>query len=178
MTVEITPTPHTTRKTFVQISARRTNGDKVYITRESRWEVEHIRKHLMTAARRSGLKMLEIAEMAQILALKQTLNELGEEPSSALIGLTHPPITPSGGGLEEPELWDRFCEDIETTNAILADDATGIDVIAWIAQWQASWCRYWSRHHSDPEQRALFAAILNYNLGVQQPEIRRQLRVQ
>jgi hypothetical protein len=34
MTVEITPTPHTTRKTFVQISARRTNGDKVYITGE------------------------------------------------------------------------------------------------------------------------------------------------
>jgi hypothetical protein len=61
MSFEVSETQRAPRKTYFQMAARRANGDKVYITGDSRREVEKARSLLMRAARRSGLRMLEIA---------------------------------------------------------------------------------------------------------------------
>jgi hypothetical protein len=69
MSFEVSETQRTPRKSYVQMAARRANGDKVYITGDSRREVEKIRRLLMGAARRTGLKMLEIAQAAEVAAI-------------------------------------------------------------------------------------------------------------
>jgi hypothetical protein len=51
---------------YFQRSARRANGDTVFITGDSRGEVEHCRRLLMKLARRHGLMMIEIAELAGV----------------------------------------------------------------------------------------------------------------
>jgi hypothetical protein len=59
------------RRGFYQRSARRANGDKVYITGDFQWEVEDVRRLLMKAARRSRMRMIEIAELAGLTPTKQ-----------------------------------------------------------------------------------------------------------
>jgi hypothetical protein len=168
---EVSETPRTPRtNSFVQMSARRTNGDKVYITGDSRQEVEHVRRLLMKAARRSGLRMLEIAEMAEVVSIVM------DNPGAPVLGIAkapHPYAEINGG-----VAWEQFLIDIERTTAILDDDDTGIDVIAWIAEWQAGWCRFWSHRHPDPARRESFARALSYNRGTQQPKIRARQRWQ
>ena len=171
---EITETPRTPRtNSFVQMSARRTNGDKVYITGDTRQEVEHVRRLLMKAARRSGLRMMEIAEMAEVVSI--VMDNPGAPDPVVGIAKAPDPRAEINEGVE----WERFLRDVERTTAILDDDDdTGIDVIAWIAEWQAGWCRFWSHRHPDPARRESFARALSYNLGTQQPKIRARQRWQ
>ena len=90
---EITETPRTPRtNSFVQMSARRANGDKVYITGDTRQEVEHVRRLLMKAARRSGLRMMEIAEMAEVVSIVMDPSVLGVAKAP------HPCKINEGGG--------------------------------------------------------------------------------
>ena len=69
MSFEVSETQRTPRRSYFQMAARRANGDKVYITGDSRREVEKARSLLMRAARRSGLRMLEVAQMAEVAAI-------------------------------------------------------------------------------------------------------------
>lgn len=70
MSFEVSESPRTPRKSsFFQMAARRRNGDKVFITGDSRRVVERARSLLMKAARRSGLKMKEIDRMAELAAI-------------------------------------------------------------------------------------------------------------
>lgn len=166
---EISDTPRTPRTgSYVQMSARRSNGDKVYITGDTRWEVEGIRRLLMKCARRLGLRMLGIVHMAEAAAI------LIDNPDALDLSIAPPPHPLSK--INEAVAWEQFLRDIERTTAILDDEDTGIDVIAWIAEFQAGWCRFWSLRHPSPEQRAAFAAKLTYNLTTQQPRIRTILR--
>jgi hypothetical protein len=91
MSFEVSETQRTPRRTFFQMAARRTNGDKVYITGDSRRVVEKIRRLLMGVARRSGLKMLEIAQMAEVVAI---VRENPGVPDAVLgIAPSHTPAT-------------------------------------------------------------------------------------
>lgn len=121
----------------------------------------------MGAARRSGLKMLEIDRMAEIEAIRQA------DPSAPIAVRKAPHLNTT---TDLGELWKRFAADIRRTNVILADENTGIEVIAWIANWQASWCRFWAERHPDLELRKSYATVLNYNLTIQQPRIRKVMQ--
>jgi hypothetical protein len=137
MSFEVSETQRTPRRTFFQMAARRTNGDKVYITGDSRRVVEKIRRLLMGVARRSGLKMLEIAQMAEVVAIVR------ENPGvpDAVLGIAPAPH-PRDTRQDVNVLEERFIADLKITNAILDDDAIGIDVIAWIADWHLGWSRF------------------------------------
>jgi hypothetical protein len=167
MSFEVSETQRTPRKTFFQMAARRANGDKVYITGDSRRVVEKIRRLLMSVARRSGLRMLEIAQMAEVVAIVR------ENPGvpDAVLGIAPAPH-PRDTRQDVNVLWEQWLADIETTNAILDDDETCIDVIAWVAEWQAGWCRFWALRARDPAARASFRRSLAHNLGTQQPAIK------
>jgi hypothetical protein len=167
MSFEVSETQRTPRKSYVQMAARRANGDKVYITGDSRREVEKIRRLLMGAARRTGLKMLEIAQAAEVAAIVMQ-NPGAPDVVRGIAPAPHPRDTRQ----DVHVLWEQWLADIETTNAILDDDDTCIDVIAWIAQWQAGWCRFWALRARDPATRASFRRSLAYNLGTQQPAIK------
>lgn len=168
---EVSETPRTPRTNgFFQMSARRTNGDKVYITGDTRQEVEHVRRLLMKAARRSGLRMMELAETAEVVSIVM------DNPEAPVLGIAKAPHPCAK--INEGVAWEQFLRDIARTTAILDDDDSGIDVIAWIADWQAGWCRFWSLRHPDPARRASFSAALSYNLGTQQPKIRARQRWQ
>jgi hypothetical protein len=167
MSYEVSSTPRTPRRSYVQMAARRTNGDKVYITGDSRRQVEHIRRLLMRVARRSGLRMLEIAQMAEFAAII-IANPDAPDAVRGIAQAPHPHDTRQNADV----LWEQFLADMEKTGAILDDDETCIDVIAWIAEWQAGWCRFWAFRHRDPTQREAFRRTLAYNLGTQQPKIK------
>ena len=51
---------------FYQRDAYRTNGDRVWVTGDYRWEVDEVRRWLMKEARRANLRMIQIAEMADL----------------------------------------------------------------------------------------------------------------
>jgi hypothetical protein len=167
MSFEVSSTQRTPRRSFFQMAARRRNGDRVFITGDSRREVERARSLLMRAARRSGLRMLEIARMTELAAIIMSNPGVPD----AVLGIAQAPH-PRDTRQDADVLWETFLADIETTNAILDDDETAIDVIAWIANWQAGWCRFWALRHRDPAQRQAFRRTLAYNLRAQQPKIR------
>jgi hypothetical protein len=72
MSVEVRESPNVGQDSlfhdrgYFQRSARRTNGDTVFITGDSRGEVEHCRRLLMKLARRHHLMMIEMAELAGV----------------------------------------------------------------------------------------------------------------
>jgi hypothetical protein len=166
MSFEVSSTPRTPRKTFFQMAARRTNGDKVFITGDSRRVVENAKRLLMRVARRTGLRMLEVNEMAETIAIVLATPNAPHE----VLGIAKAPH-PRDTRPDVNVLWEQFLRDVETTNGVLDDDDTGIDVIAWIANWQAGWCQFWRYRHPDRRRREGFARMLHHNLGVQQPKI-------
>jgi hypothetical protein len=167
MSFEVSSTPRTPRRTFFQMAARRTNGDKVFITGDSRRVVEKIRRLLMSVARRSGLRMLEIAQMAEVVAIVR------ENPGvpDAVLGIAPAPH-PRDTRQDVNVLEERFIADLKITNAILDDDAIGIDVLAWIADWHLGWSRFWALRHPNPDCKAYFAAQFAEDFEVRQPKIR------
>jgi hypothetical protein len=167
MSFEVSETQRTPRKTYFQMAARRANGDKVYITSDSRRVVEKIRRLLMSVARRSGLRMLEIAQMAEVVAIVK------ENPGvpDAVLGIAPAPH-PRDTRQDVNVLEERFIADLKITNAILDDDAIGIDVLAWIADWHLGWSRFWALRHPNPDCKAYFAAQFAEDFGVRPPKIR------
>jgi hypothetical protein len=167
MSFEVSSTPRTPRKTFFQMAARRTNGDKVFITGDSRREVEKARSLLMRAARRSGLRMLEVARMTELAAI--VMDNPGVP--DAVLGIAPAPH-PRDTRQDVNVLEERFIADLKITNAILDDDAIGIDVIAWIADWHLGWSRFWALRHPNPDCKAYFAVQFAEDFEVRQPKIR------
>jgi hypothetical protein len=168
MSFEVSSSPRTPRKSsFFQMAARRRNGDKVFITGDSRRVVERARSLLMKAARRSGLKMKEIDRMAELAAI------VLENPGApdAVLGIARAPAWDDTrqdvGVLEE-----RFIADLERVGAILDDDDIGIDVIAWIVDWHLGWSRFWACRHPNPDCKDYFAAAFAADLEGRQPKIR------
>jgi hypothetical protein len=167
MSFEVSATPRTPRKSFFQMAARRTNGDKVYITGDSRRVVEKIRSLLMRVARRSGLKMLEVAQMAETIAIVR--ENLGAP--NAVRGIARAPH-PHDTRMDVGVLEERFIADLEKTGAILDDDAIGIDVLAWIADWHLGWSRFWALRHPNKDCKAYFALQFGEDFEVRRPKIR------
>jgi hypothetical protein len=167
MSFEVSETQRTPRKSYFQMAARRTNGDKIYITGDSRRVVEKARSLLMRAARRSGLRMLEVAQMAEVAAIVM------ENPGvpDAVLGIAKAPH-PHDTRQDVDVLEERFIADLKITNAILDDDAIGIDVLAWIADWHLGWSRFWALRHSNPDCKAYFALQFAEDFEVRQPKIK------
>lgn len=87
MSVEVRESPNVDSRSlfagergFYQRSARRANGDTVFITGDFQWEVEHCRRLLMKLARRHRLMMIEIAELAGL-----PTGRISEMPQLALL---------------------------------------------------------------------------------------------
>ena len=93
---------NTTDWSGIRMKVRRANGDTVWITGDFRWEVEHVRRHLMKAARRSRLRMIEIAE---IVGLAETPPSEEEEYVTAQLAVVEieSQDLPSLGRVPEPE---------------------------------------------------------------------------
>jgi hypothetical protein len=167
MSFEVSETQRTPRRTFFQMAARRANGDKVYITGDSGRVVEKIRRLLMSVARRSGLRMLEIAQMAEVVAIVR------ENPGAPapVVGIAPAPH-PSDTRQDVHVLEERFIADLKITNAILDDDAIGIDVLAWIADWHLGWSRFWALRHPNKGCKAYFAVQFAEGFEVRQSKIK------
>jgi hypothetical protein len=161
--IEVTST-NTTDWSGVRMKVRRANGDQVYVTGDSRWEVEHVRRLLMKAARRSRLRMIEIAE---IVGLAETaLSE--EEYLAAQLAVveTESQDLPSLGRVPEPEdivdlevalkCWQR---DVIRCGE-LADDSS-LEAIVAVAANQYRWARFWVERHPSERAREMFAAALS-----------------
>jgi len=107
MAVEVTSTPHVKGWSgYVQMSARRNNGDKVFITGDFRWEVEQVRRLLMKAARGSRMRMIQIAELTGLAEMENQLppNEEEEYLAAQLAVVEIETLDlPSLGYVPEPE---------------------------------------------------------------------------
>jgi hypothetical protein len=167
MSFEVSERPRTPRKTYFQMAARRSNGDRVFITGDSRRVVESARRLLMRVARRTGLRMLEVNEMAEVVAIVR------ENPGvpDAVLGIAPAPH-PGDTRQDVHVLEERFIADLKITNAILDDDAIGIDVLAWIANWHLGWSRFWALRHPNKDCKAYFALQFGEDFEVRQPKIK------
>ena len=158
--IEVTST-NTADWSGVRMKVRRANGDTVYVTGDSRWEVENVRRHLMKAARRSRLRMIEIAEIVG-------LAETEEEYVTAQLAVveTESQDLPSLGRVPEPEdmvdlevalkCWQR---DIARIGEIAEDSS--LETIVAIAANQYRWARFWVERHPSESAREMFAAALS-----------------
>jgi hypothetical protein len=156
---------NTTDWSGIRVKVRRANGDTVWITGDFRWEVEHVRRHLMKAARRSRLRMIEIAE---IVGLAETPPSEEEEYVTAQLAVVEieSQDLPSLGLVPEPEdfvdlevalkCWQRDvirCKE-------LSDDSS-LETIVAIAANQYRWARFWVERHPSESAREMFAAALS-----------------
>ena len=89
----------------------------------------------------------------------------------AVVGIAQAPH-PRDTRQDVDVLEERFIADLKITNAILDDDAVGIDVIAWIADWHRGWSRYWALRHPNKDCKAYFAVQFAEDFEVRQPKIR------
>jgi hypothetical protein len=155
------------RNSFSQLSARRANGDEVFITGDYRGEVEQLRRLLMRAARRNRMRMLQLAELAGLAEMEDlTTNQDHEEgyvPQLAEIE-TETLELPSLGYVPEPEeavdlaqAMEDFKRDVFHCNEL---DLDTLDEALAVAANQYRWARFWVIRHPDPKVRAKFAEAL------------------
>jgi hypothetical protein len=168
MAFEVSSTQRTPRKSYFQMAARRRNGDKVFITGDSRRVVERARSLLMRAARRSGMTMLEVAEMAEMIAIVRE-NHGAPNPVLGITKAPHPRDTRRDVGVLE----ERYIADLKILNAILDDDEISIEVLAWIAEWHLGWSRFWAFRHPNQDCKEYFAVQFADDLKVRGPKIRK-----
>jgi hypothetical protein len=156
---------NTTDWSGIRMKVRRANGDTVWITGDFRWEVEHVRRHLMKAARRSRLRMIEIAE---IVGLAETPPSEEEEYVTAQLAAVEieSQDLPSLGRVPEPEdmvdlavAMEAFQRDVIRCEG-LADDSS-LETIVAIAANQYRWARFWVERHPSESAREMFAAALS-----------------
>lgn len=132
--IEVTST-NTTDWSGIRMKVRRANSDTVWITGDFRWEVEHVRRLLMKAARRSRLRMIEIAE---IVGLAETPLSEEEEyvtarnwPWLKLKAKTYPPLAAS----LSQKIWSisrwRWKHSIETSSAAGSLPTTALSKPSW-----------------------------------------------
>lgn len=150
---------------WVRRKAQRTNGDFVYITGDTRDEVDHVRGLLMRLARRFKLPMMEIADMAEAVVIAMQNPDAPERVWG--IAQAPRPYSKIDVGVAE----EQFVRDFERARAILEDKDVGIEVIAWLAVWWEGWCMFWSVRHGDDAQREAYSAELAHNRSIRQPRI-------
>jgi hypothetical protein len=153
---------HFYRNSFSQLSARRANGDTVFITGDYRGEVEQLRRLLMRAARGNRMRMLQLAELAGLAEMEDltTNQEEGYVPQVAEIE-TETLELPSLGYVPEPEeavdlgqAMEDFKRDVFRCNGLELDT---LDEALAVAANQYRWARFWVIRHPDPNVRAGFA---------------------
>ena len=143
----------------IRMKVRRANGDTVYVTGDSRWEVEHVRRLLMKAARSSRLRMIEIAEIVGLAEDEYVTAQL-------TVVETESQDLPSLGYVPEPEdmvdlelalkCWQR---DIIRIGELGEDSS--LEAIVAIAANQYRWARFWVERHPSESAREMFAAALS-----------------
>jgi hypothetical protein len=166
MSWEASASPRTRRRSFWQMLARRRNGDEVYITGDNGRVVRGAKRLLMKIARRSGMKMLEIAEMAELAAVVRE-NRGAPDVVRGIAQAPHPDDTRQDVGVLE----ERYIADLEMTEAILDDEEIEVEVVAWIAKWHLGWSRFWAFRHPDEDCQKYFAGQFAKDLKVRRPQI-------
>ena len=156
--IEVTST-NTTDWSGIRMKVRRANGDQVYVTGDSRWEVEHVRRLLMKAARRSRLRMIEIAEIVGLAEEEYVTAQLAvvETETQDLPSLGYVPAPEDIVDLELAlKCWQR---DVIRCGE-LGDDSS-LETIVAIAANKYRWARFWVERHPSEMAREMFAAALS-----------------
>jgi hypothetical protein len=166
MSWEASASPRTRRRSFWQMSAQRANGDRVFITGDNGRVVRGAKSLLMKIARRSGMKMLEIAEMAEVAAVVRE-NLGAPDIVRGLLQAPHPDDTRQDVGVLE----ERYIADLKVANAIFDDEEIEVEVVAWLANWHLGWSRYFAFRHPDEDCQKYFAGQFARDLKVRRPQI-------
>ncbi len=165
MTIEIRESPNVDSgslfagRGYYQRSARRANGDKVYITGDFQWEAEVVRKLLMKLARRHRLRMIEIAELAKLAAEEECLGAqlaVVEMESVELPSLGHVPEPEDAVDLAEAMAAYRH----DVMRCASAVDDSSLETWLAIAANQYRWGRFWVVRHPSAAVREWFAEVL------------------
>jgi hypothetical protein len=166
MSWEASASPRTWRRSFWQMAVRRRNGDQVFITGDSGRVVQGAKSLLRKIARRSGMKMLEVAEMAELAAVVRE-NLGAPDVVRGLLRAPHPDDTRQDVGVLE----ERYIADLAVANAVIDDEEVEVEVVAWLAKWHLGWSRYFAFRHPNAECRAYFAAQFAKDFKVRRPQI-------
>lgn len=134
---------------YFQRSARRANGDTVYITGDSRGEVEHCRRLLMKLARRHHLMMIEIAELAGV-----PTGRMAKMPQLAFAETTSAAPTPAS------EIETRLAA-IHTDNALINSGPIPVGLFLELCA-RMEQNTLWLIDHSSPEEAAAMAGVLKW----------------
>jgi hypothetical protein len=161
----VTSSSYFYRRGFYQRSARRANGDTVFITGDFQWEVEHVRRLLMKLARRHKLKMIEIAKLALFAPIKpnqeeplQTQLAVVETVSVELPSINDRVPNP-GDDVDLALAMEEFQRDVIRSNELLELDT--LETAVAVASNLYRWARFWVVRHPSAQVRAKFAANLN-----------------
>jgi hypothetical protein len=159
---------HFYRNSFSQLSARRANGDTVFITGDYLGEVEQLRRLLMRAARRNRMRMLQLAELAGLAEMEDLTTHQDHEEEHLAAQLAEVET-----GFELPSINDHVPDpdDIVDLGQAMEDfkrdvfhcnelDLDTLDEALAVAANQYPWARFWVIRHPDPNVRAKFAEAL------------------
>jgi hypothetical protein len=105
--------------------------------------------------------------MAEIIAIVRS-NSGAPDVVRGIARAPHPHDTRQDVGVIE----ERFIEDLKVLNAILDDEDTPIEVIAWIAEWHLGWSRFWALRHPNAECKKYFVMQFAHDVEVRQPKIK------
>jgi hypothetical protein len=133
---------------YFQRSARRANGDTVFITGDSRSEVENCRRLLMRLARRHHLMMIEIAELAGV-----PTGRMAKMPALALVETTSA-LAP----LSEVET--RLTA-IHADNAVINSGPIPVGLFLDLCP-RMEQNTLWLIDHSSPEEAAAMTGVLKW----------------
>ena len=154
MPVEVRTNPNVDRRSlfhgrgYFQRSARRANGDVVFITGDTRGEVEHCRRLLMRLARRHRLQMIEVAELAGV-----PTGRMAKMPALALVETTSA-LAP----LSEVET--RLAA-IHTDNALINSGPMPVELFLELCA-RMEQNTLWLIEHSSPEEAAAMTGVLKW----------------
>jgi hypothetical protein len=153
MAVEVRTNPNVGRDSlfwdrgYFQRGARRANGDTVFITGDSRSEVEHCRRLLMKLARRHHLMMIEVAELAGV-----PTGRMAKMPALALVETTSAPLA---------EVETRLAA-IHADNAIINSRPIPVEQFLELCARMEQNTLWLIDHASSPEEAAAMAGVLKW----------------
>jgi hypothetical protein len=149
---KITTNPHDQPSgNFIRITARRKNGDSVFVFGESLRQVRAIKRLLMKSARHFNETLLEVSNLSGLGQIKTVNDEL-----IACLSSVPDPYAP----VDRQDAADASVRDARIIQAILAHDPT-IEELFRVMENMYDWQCWWRCNHPTAEGRERFAKDLD-----------------
>jgi hypothetical protein len=151
MFLEVRTDPHPKCPgSFNRISARRRNGEKVYLFGETRHQLKAVKRIIMRLSQKFGLPLIAQADFVGV-------EKLGAENADLIDCLSSPPDPYAG--VDVRQAMTAWLRDVRICDSILAQEPT-IDEILSVSANSQDWCLFWRCNHPDAAVRDRLAKSL------------------